>query len=143
MSHSGFPSSKTLNSDFRRFGLWPRCNSSIRSYSPLSRAKAHATSARVVSIGHFLVLQQLPISLPPKRIRIGLSTLRRNRDTERLFPIGFSVPGCISEPYGVWLPHVVSEACDLHTLYERIGQDEFAPLRGVTEEAGQCNDLEP
>jgi hypothetical protein len=33
--------------------------------------------------------------------------------------------------------------CDFHTLYERIGKGPFAPLWGVSEPWGQCNDLEP
>jgi len=33
--------------------------------------------------------------------------------------------------------------CDFHTIYERIGMGQFAPLWSVSEPWGQCNDLEP
>lgn len=64
------------------------------------------------------------------------TTLGRNRDTESRFPIGIRISGMIMQSPVVSGASRSERPCDLHTLYERIGQREFPPLRGVIERRG-------
>ena len=54
MRHSGFPTCKTLDSDFISIAAWPRLDSSEVTLGPLARAKRHAATPRLVSLGHII-----------------------------------------------------------------------------------------
>ena len=71
------------------------------------------------------------------------TTLGRNRDTESRFPSGDPQSGILEQSPMVSGASRSERPCDFHTLYERIGKGPFAPLWGVSEPWGQCNDLEP
>ena len=64
------------------------------------------------------------------------TTLGRNRDTESRFPIGIQISGMIIQSPVVSGASRSERACDLHSIYERIGYQKFPPLRGVVNEGG-------
>jgi len=69
------------------------------------------------------------------------TTLGRNRDTERRFPIGSQCSGMLLQSPMVSGASRSEQPRDLHPLYERIGNVRFTPLWGGTGARSQCNDL--